>query len=82
MASGTAVIGSAVGGIPEIISDQRTGILVPPDDTASLAKAISGLLADPEKKTIIEKAAREKAVADYSWDRLIRQLQETFGELT
>src|SRR5277367_1767962 len=47
MACSTAVVASRVGGIPEVVSGGETGLLVPPDDPASLADAINMLLRDP-----------------------------------
>jgi len=41
MACGTAVVGSRVGGIPEVVADGETGLLVPSDDPAALARAIN-----------------------------------------
>ena len=47
MACGTAVVASRVGGIPEVVSDGETGLLVPPDDPAALAGALNALVGDP-----------------------------------
>jgi glycosyltransferase involved in cell wall biosynthesis len=46
MATGKAVIGSRAGGIPEVIDDQTTGLLVPPGEPTPLAAAIVRLLTD------------------------------------
>ena len=47
MACGTAVVGSRVGGIPEVVADGRTGLLVPPGDPSALAEALNTLVRDP-----------------------------------
>jgi glycosyltransferase involved in cell wall biosynthesis len=50
MASGRAVVASAVDGVPEAVLADETGVLVPPDDPAALASALSGLLHAPERR--------------------------------
>jgi glycosyltransferase involved in cell wall biosynthesis len=67
MACGTPVVGSAVGAIPELL-DEHSGVLVPPGDERSLASAIIGLLQDTKRVTRLGLAARERAVACFSWD--------------
>lgn len=60
MALGRPVIASRVGGIPEMIVDGETGLLVPPGDEAALATAIEQLLADPTRARTLGSAARER----------------------
>jgi len=79
MACGTAVVASAVGGIPEVVDDGRTGLLVPydPSDEAGfeqgLAEALAALLADPARAAEMGRAGRERAVEHFGWDALAEQ---------
>ena len=59
MACGTAVVASAVGGIPEVVSDGETGLLVPPDDPGALAGALDALIADPARAAALGRAGRD-----------------------
>jgi spore coat protein SA len=68
MAAGLPVVATAVGGIPEIVVDGVTGLLVPPDDSAALAAAIGRLLEDPRLASRLGAAGRTRAVERYSWD--------------
>jgi glycosyltransferase involved in cell wall biosynthesis len=66
---GRAVVASAVGGLPEIVDDGRTGRLVPPGDGAALAAAIVELVTEPERVAELGEAARERALGEFSLDR-------------
>jgi alpha-maltose-1-phosphate synthase len=70
MACGTAVVASAVGGIPEVVADGTTGLLVPPNDERALADAINSLIADPAKAAEFGARGRARAVAEFSWDSI------------
>lgn len=59
-ALGRAVIASKVGGLPEVISDQVTGVLVRPDDPGALAAAMQGLWSDPMRASALGEAARQR----------------------
>jgi glycosyltransferase involved in cell wall biosynthesis len=61
MAAGAAVVASAIGGIPEIIEDGVSGLLVPPGDHAALAAALRELMADRTRRQTLGLAARERA---------------------
>jgi alpha-maltose-1-phosphate synthase len=73
MACETAVVASDVGGIPEVVADGRTGLLVHYDenDTAAyrrgLAEAVNRLLADPHRAAEMGAAGRERARREFSW---------------
>ena len=60
MALGLPVVASRVGGIPEMILDGQTGLLVPPSDPPALAAALERLLRDPEYAARLGGAARER----------------------
>ena len=65
---GRAVIASSVGGLPEIVEHGRTGLLVPPDDPSGLAAAIVEL-AEPARAGVLGRAARARALSEFSLDR-------------
>ena len=74
MACATAVIASKVGGIPEVVDDGVTGLLVPYDAAdpaafeAGLADAVGELAANPDRASEMGRAGRERAVAEFGWD--------------
>jgi starch synthase len=82
MACETAVVASRVGGIPEVVEGSVTGLLVPPDDPASLADALNVLLRDPGRAEAMGRAGRERAVREFSWDAVAAQTTELYEELT
>ena len=81
MACGTAVVASRVGGIPEVVSDGETGLLVPSDDPGALAAALNALLADPGRATAMGERGRERAIADFSWPAIAAQTAALYSEL-
>jgi glycosyltransferase involved in cell wall biosynthesis len=66
LACGTPVIGSDVGGIPEIVRPGITGLLAPPHDATALGAAITALLNDPERRRQMSENCRQIALAEYS----------------
>ena len=79
MASGTCLIGSAVGGVPEVLEDGVNGVLVTPADSRALAQSVCDTLNKPESMLRLEDAARQKVVNGFSWGRLVSQLETVFG---
>jgi alpha-maltose-1-phosphate synthase len=81
MACGTAVVGSRTGGIPEVVADGETGLLVPPDEPRPLADALNVLLRDPGRARAMGQAGRKRAVAEFGWPAIAAQTAELYAEL-
>jgi glycosyltransferase involved in cell wall biosynthesis len=69
LASGLPIVGSQVGGIPELVEHARNGMLVAPQRPRELAHAISYLAADPRLCAEIGRRNRGQAEQKYSWHR-------------
>ena len=81
MACSTAVVASRVGGIPEVVDDGVTGLLVPPDNPAALADALNLLLRDPGRAEAMGRAGRERAVTEFSWETVAAQTVTLYESL-
>ncbi|MEW2612923.1 glycogen synthase [Streptomyces sp. NPDC047880] len=83
MACGTPVVASAVGGIPEVVDDGTTGLLVPPGDgfEAGLARAMDTVLGDPGAARRMGEAGRERAVGEFGWDAVARRTVRLYEEI-
>jgi glycosyltransferase involved in cell wall biosynthesis len=62
-------VSTTISGIPELIEDRKTGLLVPPQDEVSLAKAIATLLEDRELRSTLGKAGRAKVVEEFEIEK-------------
>lgn len=71
MAHGRPVVASAVGGLPDMVVDGETGLLVPPRDAAALRAAVDRLLADPDLRRRLGRAARERIAELCDWERIV-----------
>ena len=78
---GTPVVATRVGGIPEIVEDGRDGVLVPPADTGALAEAISSLLADPDRRSAMAGAGRERMIARFQFQDMVNSYETIYQEL-
>jgi glycosyltransferase involved in cell wall biosynthesis len=78
MERGRAVVASAVGGLPEIVDDGRTGLLVPPSDADALAGAIRALAGDPARTAAFGSAGRERALSEFSQVRCTERTVELY----
>jgi len=81
MAAGLPVVASRVGGIPELIVDGKTGLLVEPGDVAGLAARLRHLLADPQRAGELGRAGRALARAEYDVTAMARAYDRTYREL-
>jgi glycosyltransferase involved in cell wall biosynthesis len=81
MATGRAVVGCRVGGVPEVVEEGKTGLLVPPEDPAALAEAILTLLADGELRARMGAAGRQSVMARYSVEEMCRRMWEVYRSL-
>lgn len=79
-ACGTAVIGTASGGIPDAIIDGQTGQLVPPDDPGAFAEVASALLADPDRRAAFGAAGRRHVLSHGTWDVTCERLLAAMGQ--
>lgn len=75
MASGTCLLSTAVGGVPEIIKNGVNGLLVNANDAEKTSKIIVEILANSLLKTQMEHAARQQIMAGYTWERLTREVE-------
>lgn len=78
MASGSCLVSSDVGGIPEVVENGINGVLVRKADVDALAQAVLGVLQNANNKHQMELEARNKIVAGYMWERLVAELEATF----
>jgi starch synthase len=81
MACGSAVVASAVGGIPEVVADGETGLLVPAGDELALAGAVNALVRDPARAAAFGARGRQRAIAEFSWDAIAAQTATLYAEL-
>ncbi len=81
MAMGKPVISTNVGGIPEVVLDGLTGILVPPGNSRDLAHAIMRLLSDSHLRESIEKEGRRRVERHFTLQAHVEKIEEIYGEI-
>ena len=80
MAAGVPVVATKVGGLPDLVRDGVTGVLVPPSDVEGMAGAVVTLLDDPARRARMGSAARAASTA-FSVDRLAADMDRFYTEL-
>jgi L-malate glycosyltransferase len=82
MTFGCPSVAFAVGGIPEVIESGQSGLLVPFGDTAAFARGVESLLADPAHRAALGAAAKTRAAALFSADRIVGRYVDYYRKLT
>ncbi|HEU5340727.1 glycosyltransferase family 4 protein [Edaphobacter sp.] len=80
MASNRALVATAVGEVPSVIANGRTGVLVPAPDEGLLAEAIVNLLSDPERRARLGMAAAQLVADEFSAERMTQDYLRTYEE--
>jgi glycosyltransferase involved in cell wall biosynthesis len=81
MSCGTPVVASNVGGIPELVDDGVTGLLVPHSDSDALSSAVVRILTDDGLRARLGKCSREKVVSSYSVERIAKTTLDFYTSL-
>lgn len=81
MATGKPVIATHVGGVPEMVVEGETGLLVSPGNAEALGAAILKVLQDPERAAAMGRAGRERVREQFSLDRMVGQVQDLYEDI-
>jgi glycosyltransferase involved in cell wall biosynthesis len=81
MAAAKCVIASKTGAVPEIVQDQVTGFVFPPGRVQDLAVLVLRALEDDTLRTEMGLRGRERALANYSWDRITERYCAAYAQL-
>jgi len=88
MACATAVVASDVGGIPEVVANGETGLLVhyeradPAAFEAGLATAVNALIGDPQMAARFGRAGRQRCIDEFSWSHIAEQTLEIYRKVS
>lgn len=81
MAHGIPTVATAVGGVPQVIEDGVSGLLIDVDDEAALSESLASLLAKPELREELGRNGRDQIVRKFGLDRTIAQVVDIYGAL-
>jgi glycosyltransferase involved in cell wall biosynthesis len=81
MASGRAVIGSRIGGIPDLVLENETGLLFNPRDTNELSEKIINLLLDPERAERMGRLGRKRVEKEFSPEKHLERILDIYRKL-
>jgi len=82
MAAGKAIITTPVGGVPEVIKDKETGLLVPVKDSKSLIEKVKFLLDNPGERRELSQKAKEFVRENYSLKQYVKKIEDIYLKLT
>ena len=75
------VVASAVGGVPEVVEDGVSGVLVPPGDVAALAEALEQLHRKPDRAYRLGRTGGERVRAAYTWEAVVDGFEALYDEI-
>ncbi len=81
MAMGKPVISTHVGGLPEVVIDRQTGLVVPPKDSTAIAKAIQLLFSDIKLRQTLAKQGREHTLKNFTFEKMIQTTENVYLEV-
>jgi glycosyltransferase involved in cell wall biosynthesis len=81
MAAGLPVVATAVGGVPELVSDGKTGFLVPRGDVVALAARLRVLLLDSERRLAMGAAGQARAREEFSIERMVAAVAAVYDDV-
>jgi glycosyltransferase involved in cell wall biosynthesis len=81
MMSGLPVVATKVGGVPEIVSEHETGLLVPPGDPEALAAAVKRILDEPSLAYRMGQAGRRRALACFTEARMVAETNALYARV-
>jgi glycosyltransferase involved in cell wall biosynthesis len=81
MAIGRPVLASRLGGLPELVSAEETGLLVPPGDVDAWREALAAALADPERMRRLGEAGRRRAAREFGLERHVASVEALYREV-
>jgi glycosyltransferase involved in cell wall biosynthesis len=81
MAMGKAVVATTTGGLPEVVAQGETGLLVPPGDAESLAAAVVSLLEDKVRREQMGRNGKARAQERFSLDASVMHMEQLYGEI-
>jgi glycosyltransferase involved in cell wall biosynthesis len=81
MAMERPVVAYGDGGVPEVVVDGETGLLVPPGDVAALAQAVVRLVRDRPQREALGRAGRERVLARFTAEAMARRVEGIYAEV-
>jgi glycosyltransferase involved in cell wall biosynthesis len=81
MASGCCVVASKTGGNPELVTDQQSGLLFPPGDSAALAACLDLLLRNGTLRARLAAEGAERMRTEFTLTRAARRMAETYTQV-